>query len=68
VAAPKPVRCYGCGAVLQLGPERCPLCGTEARLTGARHKETAERADVEGYQANLRALRKKLQKLRREAV
>lgn len=54
--------------MLQLGPERCPLCGTEARLTAARPKETTEPVDVEDYQANLRALRKKLAKLRREAV
>jgi predicted amidophosphoribosyltransferase len=57
------MRCNGCGAELQLGPDRCPLCGEDAHLTsGARKREKAP--SVDDYQQNVRALRKQLKRLR----
>jgi len=55
--------CNGCGAELQLGPDSCPLCGAEARLTGTR-KPKRRRENVDDYQASVRELRKQLQALR----
>lgn len=57
------MRCNGCGAELQLGPDSCPLCGAEARLTGAR-KPKRRRQNVDDYQASVRELREQLQALR----
>jgi predicted amidophosphoribosyltransferase len=56
------MRCNGCGAELQLGPDSCPLCGAEARLTGARKPKRRE--NVDDYQASVRKLRKQLRALR----
>jgi predicted amidophosphoribosyltransferase len=56
--------CNGCGAELQLGPNSCPLCGAESRLTGARKPKRRERPTVDDYQASVRELREQLQALR----
>jgi predicted amidophosphoribosyltransferase len=56
------MRCNGCGAELQLGPDRCPLCGEDAHLTSAPKREKAP--SVDDYQENVRALRKQLKRLR----
>jgi hypothetical protein len=49
---------------LQLGPNSCPLCGAESRLTGARKPKRRERPTVDDYQASVRELREQLQALR----
>jgi len=59
--------CNGCGAELQLGPDSCPLCGAEARLTGARKKKAREPQNVDDYHASVRELRKQLRALRDDA-
>jgi len=58
------MRCNGCGAELQLGPDNCPLCGAEALLTGARKRKPRGRPNVDSYQASVRELREQLQALR----
>jgi hypothetical protein len=58
-------KCSECGAVFRDGPasgkERCPLCGAKLR------KRERVVFDADDYQANIRALRKELQRLRRGA-
>ncbi|MFN2489889.1 MAG: hypothetical protein ABR529_09170 [Actinomycetota bacterium] len=56
-------RCGGCGAELNLGPARCPLCGTE----GSAAPRSKVVSDVESYQQNLCELREQLRKLREDA-
>ena len=56
--------CNGCGAELQLGPDNCPLCGAEARLTGSRKSARRRKRNVDDYQASVRELREQLQALR----
>jgi predicted amidophosphoribosyltransferase len=57
------MRCNGCGAELELGPDRCPLCGGDAHLKKVKPKR--EKApSVDDYQQNVRELRKQLKRLR----
>lgn len=57
------MRCNGCGALLEEGPNRCPLCGAEPhRKTSAQPKPP--KPSVDDYQQNVRDLRKQLKRLR----
>lgn len=62
MAAPKrPPKCSECGAELQLGPARCPLCGFEP------DEEATDRPvvyDRDRYQAAIRDLQDELKRLR----
>jgi predicted amidophosphoribosyltransferase len=62
------MRCNGCGAELEVGPECCPLCGAEPRIV-ARKPRPRERAPVavDDYQASVRKLRAQLRRLRDDA-
>jgi predicted amidophosphoribosyltransferase len=64
------MRCKGCGAELEIGPEHCPLCGAEPRTTirpaGARPR-SREPVAVDDYQASIRKLRAQLRRLRDDA-
>ncbi len=55
------MRCRGCGAELELGPDRCPLCGADANLTGAKRRELP---NIDDYQFSVRTLREQLKRLR----
>jgi predicted amidophosphoribosyltransferase len=55
------MRCLGCGAELELGPARCPLCGAEASLTSAKRREPP---NIDDYQLRIRTLREQLKRLR----
>lgn len=58
-----PKICSECGAELELGPARCPLCGTEpAEPTPAAKPRTS----VDNYQSDIRKLRAQLKRLRSE--
>lgn len=62
---PKKEYCGECGAELRLRPDSCPLCG--AAVDEAK-SWSAEPADAEAYQSNVRALREQLQKLRNDGA
>jgi predicted amidophosphoribosyltransferase len=55
------MRCRGCGAELELGPDRCPLCGAKANLTSGKRSEPPT---IDDYQLNIRTLREQLKRLR----
>ena len=56
--------CNRCETELQLDPDACPLCGAEARLTGARKPKRRRGQNVDDYQTSVRELREQLQELR----
>jgi predicted amidophosphoribosyltransferase len=60
------MRCSGCGAELEVGPDQCPLCGAEPRIA-ARKVRPRERVTVDDYQASIRKLRAQLRRLRDDA-
>ena len=61
-------RCRECGAELESGPERCPLCGAEGGPQAAAIAAFAQGdGDVDSYQQRLRALKEQLRRLRDDA-
>ncbi len=62
--------CSECGAELQDGPARCPLCGSDAdtRARKADNVDWSRTASVTRYQDDLRSLRDELKKLRDEGA
>ena len=66
----KPKHCSECGAELQAGPARCPLCGTDADAPARKRSDAdwSAPASVKSYQDDLRSLRDELKKLRDEGA
>lgn len=60
-AAKKTPKCSECGAELELGPARCPLCGFEPEEEASPKPVVYDR---DRYQAAIRDLQEELRRLR----
>jgi predicted amidophosphoribosyltransferase len=61
--------CSECGAELQAGPARCPLCGADAAdKSGHKNVDWERPTSVKSYQDDVRSLREELKRLRDEGA
>jgi hypothetical protein len=62
------MRCTGCGADLELGPDHCPLCGSEPAGAAPEARAREKAPSVDDYQEKVRTLRDQLKRLRDEGA